>query len=138
MCTKCDWTDYYQDTREAIPINAPEPKGKEVDTCMFVYSDHARDKKSQRSKSGLLIYIITALLQWYSKKQSTVEISEFGAELVAMKQGIGDLRGFRYELRMKCVSISCPSYIFEDNMSLIHNVSRLVSAQEEHQFNMLS
>ena len=25
-----DWTDYYGDVKEAIPDNAPEPKGKPI------------------------------------------------------------------------------------------------------------
>ena len=64
------------------------------------------------------------LVQWFSKKQSTVETSVFGAEFVAMKQGIDALRGLRYKLRMMGISISGPSYIYGDNMSVINNTSR--------------
>ena len=52
---------------------------------MFVDSDNARGKVSHRSRRGFLIYVNTALVQWFSKKQSTVETSAFGAEFVAMK-----------------------------------------------------
>ena len=62
---------------------------------MFVDSDHEGDKMSCRSRSGFLIYENTALVQWFSKKQSTVETAVFGAEFVAMKQGIDKLRGLR-------------------------------------------
>ena len=48
------------DAKEAIPMNAPEPQGKEVDTCMFVDSDYAGDNVSCRSRSGFLIYVNTA------------------------------------------------------------------------------
>ena len=47
-------------------------------------SDAAEDKNSHRSRSVLVIYINTALVQWSSKKQSADEISVFGAEFVAM------------------------------------------------------
>ena len=90
---------------------------------MFVDSDHAGDKVSCRSRSGFLIYMNTALVQWFSKKQSTVETSVFGTEFVAMKQGIDALRGLRYKLRMIGVLISRPSYIYGDNTSVIHNTS---------------
>ena len=76
---------------------------------MFVDSDHAGDKVSHRSRSGFLIYMNTALVQWFSKKQSTLETSVFGAEFVAMKQGIDALRGLRYKLRMMGITISSPS-----------------------------
>ena len=64
---------------------------KEVDIHMFVESDNTGDKISCRSRSGFLIHVNTALVQWLSKKQSTVETSVFGAEFVAMKQGIDAL-----------------------------------------------
>jgi hypothetical protein len=50
--------------------------------------------------------------------------SVFGAEFVAMKQGMEALRGLRYKLRMMGVPISGPSYIYGDNMSVIHNTQR--------------
>ena len=81
-----EWLEFYQESKEAILVNAPEPCGKEVDIHMFVDSDHAVDKVSCRSSSGFLIYVNTASVQWFSKKQSTVETSLFGAEFVAMKQ----------------------------------------------------
>ena len=105
-------------------MNAPEPQGKEVDICMFVDSDHAGDKVSCRSRSSFLIYVSTALAQCLSKKQSTVETSVFGAEFVAMKQGIDTLQGLRCKLRMMGIPMSGPSYIYGDNMSVIHNSSR--------------
>jgi hypothetical protein len=41
-----------------------------------------------------------------------------------MKQGMEALRGLRYKLRMMGVPISGPSYIYGDNMSVIHNTQR--------------
>ena len=87
-------------------------------------SDHAGDKVSCRLRSGFLIHVNTALVQWFSKKQSQVETSVFGAEFVAMRQGIDALRGLRYKLGMMGILISGPSYIYGDNMSVIHNSSR--------------
>ena len=65
-----------------------------------------------------------ALVQWYSKKQSTVETSVFGAEFFTMKQDINALRGLRYKLRMMGIPLLGPSYIHGDNMSVIYNSSR--------------
>ena len=44
-----------------------------------------------------------------------------------MKQGICALGGLRYQLKMIGIQISSPSYIDEDNMSVVHNTSRLES-----------
>ena len=37
---KCDWSEFYWDAEEAIPINPPKPQGKEVNICslLIVYS----------------------------------------------------------------------------------------------------
>ena len=55
---------------------------------------------------------------------STVEPSIFGAEFVAMKQGIDALSGLTYKLRMMGISISIPSYFYGDNISVVHNTSK--------------
>ena len=65
---------------------------------MFVDCDLAGDKVSCRSRSGFLIYVNNILVQWFSMKHATVEISVFGAEAVTMKQGIYDLIGLGYKL----------------------------------------
>ena len=91
---------------------------------MFVDNDHTGDKVSHSLRSGFLMYVNTALLQWFSKKQCTLETSVFGAEFVTMKRGIDDLQGFRYKLRIMDIPVSSLSYIYGDNMSVIHNSSR--------------
>jgi hypothetical protein len=119
-----DWKSFYGDVKEAIPPNAPPTRGKDVDLRMFVDSDHAGDKRTRRSRTGFIVYLNMAPIAWYSKKQATIETSVFGAEFVAMKNGIEYLRGLRYKLRMMGVDISGPSYIYGDNMSVIHNTQR--------------
>ncbi|KAL7549770.1 hypothetical protein ACHAWF_015449 [Thalassiosira exigua] len=47
-----------------------------------------------------MIFANQGLVQWFSKKQATVETSVFGAEFVAMKNGMKCLRGIQYKLRM--------------------------------------
>ena len=90
---KCDGSNFYQDAMEAIPLNASEPSGKEVDIRMSVDSDHAQDKVSHRSRSFSLIYVNTVLVVWFSKNHFTVDMSVFSHEFVTMKQGIDALRG---------------------------------------------
>ena len=110
--------------QEAIPPYAPVPRGKEVDIRLFVDSDHAGDRATRRSRTGFLVYLDSALVAWYSKKQPMVESSVFGAEFVALKNGMEAVRGLRYKLRMMGVPILGPTYTFGDNMSVIHNTQR--------------
>jgi ABC-type thiamine transport system ATPase subunit len=41
-----------------------------------------------------------------------------------MKHGMETMRGLRYKLRMMGVPLSGPSYLYGDNMSVIHNMQR--------------
>jgi hypothetical protein len=51
----CDWLEFYPDSREAIPPNAPEPRGKAVIISCFVDASHARCMKTRRSQTGVLL-----------------------------------------------------------------------------------
>ena len=64
---ECDWKHFYGEIKEAIPFNAPKPRGKEVDLRMFVDSDHAGDSLTSRSRTGFLIYMNVAPIVWHSK-----------------------------------------------------------------------
>jgi len=119
-----DWTEQYGDIKEAIPPNAPEPRGKVVDIRLFVDSDHAGDGRDRRSRSCYFIFVNKTIVNWFSKKQATVETSVFGAEFVAMKLAMESNRALRYKLRMMGVPIDGQSYAYGDNMSVIHNTQR--------------
>ena len=41
---KADRTDFYWEVKEAIPDNAPEPRGKPIILRAFVDSDHTDDR----------------------------------------------------------------------------------------------
>ena len=68
-----------------------------------------------------------SLIKRLSQKQPTIESSVFGAEFVAMKLGVEALQGIRYKLRMMGVPIAGPTYVYGDNMSVIHSTQRLES-----------
>ena len=65
---ECDWKNSYPTAKEAIPMNAPDPRGKDVDIRMFVDSDHASDTVARRSRTGFFIFLNMAPVSWYSKK----------------------------------------------------------------------
>ena len=48
----------------------------------------------------------------------------FWPEFVTMRQGIDDLGGLIYQIKMVGILISGSSYIYVDNMSVVHNTSR--------------
>jgi hypothetical protein len=121
---KTEWKSMYGDVKEMIPSDAPIPRGKEVDLHFFVDSDHAGERFTRRSRTGFVIYLNMAPIVWFSKRQPTVESSVFGAEFVAMKNGIETCCGLCYKLIMMGVTLSGPTFIYGDNMSGVHNTQR--------------
>ena len=90
-----EWKEFYGDTTKEIPPDALDPRGKEFDIQMMVGSYHAWDKATRCSRTGFLIYVNMTLINWLSKKQLTIESSLFGAEFLAMKNGMEVLCGIR-------------------------------------------
>jgi len=70
-----DWPNFYHDAAEKIPPNAPEPRGHPVNMYCFCDSDHAGDRVTRRSQSGIILFLNRAQIIWFSKKQNTVETS---------------------------------------------------------------
>ena len=62
-------------------MNAPNPLGKEVTLSMFVDSDHAGEKSYRSSRTGYMIFMNMAMINWNTKNQATVEGAIFGDEL---------------------------------------------------------
>jgi hypothetical protein len=89
---QCDWKEFYGNVKEPVPGDAPKPLGREVDLRLFVDSDHAGDHLARRSRTGFFIFMNMAPILWLSHKQATIETSVFGAEFVAMKQGMETMR----------------------------------------------
>ena len=69
----------------------------------------------------MMIFCSTAMIEWVSKKQATIESSIFRAEFVAMKFGIKKIRGLWYKLHMMGIPIDGPSLVYGDNLSVIKN-----------------
>ena len=116
-----DLKDYHfawelgSDLEEILPGNMPEPRGQGMIMRCLVDADHASDSITKRSRTGFVIYLNTAPICWYSKKQTTVETSSFGSKFVAMKQCTEYRRGLRYRMRMMGIPVLGPTYIYGDN-----------------------
>jgi hypothetical protein len=121
---ECDWSEFYPGAKEVMPPDMPEARGKSVRVTCFVDADHAGCKETRRSHTGVLIFVNRAPILWYSKRQSTVETSTFGSEIIALRIAIEMVEGLRYKLRMMGVNIDGPCDMFCDNNSVVQNVSR--------------
>jgi preprotein translocase subunit Sss1 len=118
-----DWEPFYGKVQEAIPPNAPPPRGKPVVLRLFVDSDHAGNLMTRRSRTGYVQMVNMSVINWHSKIQGSVEGATFGSEFVAAKVAMEANRALRYKLRTMGVPIDGPTYMFCDNMSVVHNTS---------------
>ena len=109
----------YQDAAEETPVNAPEPRGKCVQINCYVDADHAGNRVTRRSQTGILMFLNMTLVSWYSKRQNTVESSTFGSEFIAMRIAVEKAKSMRYKLRMMGIPIDGPCNIFADNESVV-------------------
>jgi len=93
-----DWTDFYRGAKENLPLNAPPPRGNAIQINCFIDADHAGNRVTRRSQTGILIFINRSPIQWYSKSQSTIETSTFGSEFTALQIAVEMLESLHYKI----------------------------------------
>ncbi|KAL7463887.1 hypothetical protein ACHAXS_009224 [Conticribra weissflogii] len=98
---------------------------------MHLCQQQSCSKQPDQMFPELLIYINTALDDWHSKCQATIETGVFGTEFVAIKMGVDTLQGLRFKLRMVNVAIDSTTHVYRDNMSVINNASKLESTLDK-------
>jgi hypothetical protein len=67
---RCDWSKFYPGAAEVEPPNAPELRGKPITMSCYVDADHAGCRATQRSHTGILIFLNKAPVLWYSKRKT--------------------------------------------------------------------
>jgi hypothetical protein len=115
--------EIYTDACDELPSNMPTPRGKPIDISVFVDADHAGNKVTRRSHTGIIIYCNLSPIIWYSKRQNTVESSTFGSEFIALRIATELVESLRYKLRMFGVPIEGPARVFCDNESVVKSSS---------------
>jgi hypothetical protein len=115
--------DQYPGAFEEIDANLPKPLIDEIEITVFVDSDHAHDKVSRRSITGLLIFVGRTPVFYTSKRQGAIETSTYGAEFCGMKTAVEELIAVRYMLRCLGVKVEHASMICGDNLGVIQNAT---------------
>jgi hypothetical protein len=116
---EADWKDMYPGIKEEDPPGAPPPKGRKVQTTVFVDASHADCLATRRSTTGILVFINGTPIRWYSKRQNTVEASTYGSEFVAMRIAVEMIIALRANLKHLGVPLDGPTNLFCDNMSVV-------------------
>ena len=133
-----DWSkSVYGDVEEIIPKDAPDPLGRHVTLTHYVDANLMHDLITGRSVTGILHLVNKTPIDWYSKKQATVETATYGSEFVASRTCVEQVIDLRNTLRYLGVPIREKSYMFGDNQSVV-NSSTQVHAKLHKRHTMLS
>ena len=133
-----DWSkSVYGELTEIKPIDAPEPLGNHVTLTHYVDANLMHDVTTGKSVTGILHLINKTPLDWYSKKQPTVETATYGSEFVAARICVEQIIDLRTTLRYLGVPIRDKSFMFGDNKSVVDS-SMQVHAKLHKRHTMLS
>ena len=83
----------------------PEPLGKAVITTTTMDANLNHSLATGKSLTGCLHFVNNTPLDWYSKKQPTVETTTYGSEFVAAKTATEQVMDIRQTLRYLGASI---------------------------------
>ncbi|GJW45550.1 retrovirus-related pol polyprotein from transposon TNT 1-94 [Tanacetum coccineum] len=88
------------------------PKGTDIETVVYVDSDHAGDYVDRKSTSGICTFMGCCLTSWFSKKQTALDISTTEAEYVSVGKACQQALWMKqaligYDVRIEDVPIMC-------------------------------
>jgi hypothetical protein len=113
----------YAGAEEEVPDNCPAPLGKEVVMTTFVDANLYHDLVNGCSVTGILHLFNKTVIDWYSKKQATVETATYGSEFVAARTAVEQILDLRIELCYLGVPIKGNTVMFGDNESVVNSSS---------------
>ena len=111
------------EVQELLPDDAPLFLGKQVTLTYYVDVNLFHDALSGRSATGILHMMNATPIDWYSKKQATVETATYGSEFVAARICVEQIIDLRNTLRYLRVPVCEKSYMFGDNESVVNSSS---------------
>jgi len=115
-----DWEySVYGNVTELLPTDAPEPLGKPVQITTFEDANLYHDLLTGRAVTGILHFLNGTPIDWYSKRQDTVETATYGSEFVAARIATEQIIDLRTSLRYLGVPLTRPAHMFGDNQSVI-------------------
>jgi hypothetical protein len=85
----------------------------------YVDANLYHDMLTGRSVTAALHLLNQTPIEWFSKKQATVETATYGSEFVAARTTVQQIMGLRQTLRYLGVPVKGPTRLFGDNGSVV-------------------
>ena len=110
----------------------PEPLDEAVvaTTTMDASLNHCL--ATHRSLTGCPHFVNKTPVDWYSKKQTTVETASYGSKFVTAKAATEQIMDIRQTLRYLGAPICSKSFMFGDKRSVVSSVTLLHSTLTKH------
>jgi hypothetical protein len=119
-----DWEKtIYGRVTEEIPNNMITPLGKQIMMTTYVDANLMHDIMDGKSVTGILHFLNKTPIEWFTKKQGSVQTATFGSEFVAARTATEQIIELRYVLRYLGVPIKGPTFLFGDNQSVVGSSS---------------
>ena len=118
-----DFTQQYLDAVEGMDQKVPSPRGTSLSTSVWFDSDHAHDKVTCRSITGMFVFVGSLPILWKEKRQGAIQSSTYGAEFSAGRTAVEEAGAIRYLLRSLGVPAVGPTPIYGDCMGMIQSCS---------------
>ena len=115
-----DWArSVYGRVREQKAPGAPVPKGKVVMTTTYKDANLYHDLATGRAVTGVLHFMNQTPIDWFTKKQASVETATYGSEFAAARTAIQQIAAMRLTLQYLGVPIQQSAYLFGDNEAVV-------------------
>ena len=123
-----DWAKtIYGNVVEEIPHDAPRPLGPEVVMTTYVDANLCHDMTTGRAVTGIIHLLNQTPIDFYTKKQGTVETATYGSEYVAGRTATEQIIDLRLSLRYLGVNIRGGTYLFGDNRTVVDSSMGIAS-----------
>jgi hypothetical protein len=109
----------YGDVLEEVPKDAPAPLDKTVMTTTYVDANLYHNWTTGRAVTGTLHFLNGTPINWFSKRQNTVETATYGSEFVAARITTNQVIDLQLTLQYLGVPVLDESYILGDNKSVV-------------------
>ena len=110
----------------------PDPLGEAVTTTTTMDANLNHCFATGKSLTGCLHLVDKTPVDWYSKKQATVETATYGSEFVAAKTATEQIMDIRQTLRYLGAPIATRSFLFDDNRSVVTSSTLLTENAQRH------
>ncbi|MGL5935946.1 MAG: Ty1/Copia family ribonuclease HI, partial [Cetobacterium sp.] len=118
--TNYEWEKtVYGNVKEETPKDAPKPQGKCVIMTSYVDANLYHDMITGRLVTTVLHFLNQTPIEWFTKKQPTVETATYGSEFVAAKTAVQQIMGLRQTLQYLGVEVEGSTRLFGDNGSVV-------------------